>query len=135
MSHSDATSNAMKRSKRQIALTLFLLLISLQMAVLSYPLRFWKLGAAMAVMSLVALVLRVGWVVTLMIAGVYVGLILDPPIKSGTRESQMWETLSWICAGVTAGFFLGWIADEVNRDHLREATDADTDTDIDTDTD
>jgi hypothetical protein len=53
-----------------------------------------------------------GWIVPGTIFGVFFGaLVLNPRVKGGTPESQMWETIFCIVMGGTAGLFMGYVID------------------------
>ena len=69
--------------------------------------RLWEFLAGLCACSAVSLIFRMGWVVPCTIIGLGVGAFLDGPIKGGTYESQMWETVRSICGGAAAGFFVG----------------------------
>lgn len=69
------------------------------------------LGAGLGAMTLLSLTLRVGWIVPCMIAGVYLGMLLDPAVKGGTAESKMVGTVSWIVVGTIIGFVTGLFVD------------------------
>jgi hypothetical protein len=60
----------------------------------------------------VSIFLRVGWFVPFTIAGFYFGLfVLNPPVKGGTIEYQMHETVGWILVGTVGGFIIGAVID------------------------
>jgi hypothetical protein len=71
----------------------------------------WKLFAGLFVFMMVSLILRLGWLVPCMVVGTLTGIFLDPLIKGGTIESQMWETVRYICGGTIAGLVLGLVID------------------------
>ena len=48
-------------------------------------------------------IFRLGWLVPIIVFGTLMGLFLDPAIKGGTRESQMWETVRIICGETIIG--------------------------------
>ncbi|MBN2475468.1 MAG: hypothetical protein JXB62_12730 [Pirellulales bacterium] len=73
----------------------------------------WKLLAALFACSTVAIVFRLGWPVPCMILGILAGIALDPAIKGGTIDSQMWETVSCICVGAFIGLLIGVFLDAV----------------------
>ena len=105
----------MRRSKWQLAFTWLLLTFSVYVAVITHPSGPSQLAVSMGVAAFLALVLRVGWVIPCIIAGVYVGFMMDPDVKGGTFESQMFETVAFICGGAIVGFAVG-LAIDVRKD-------------------
>jgi len=71
----------------------------------------WKLLAGLSACTTAALIFRLGWLVPCIVLGTLAGILLDPAIKGGTIESQMWETVSYICFGAVAGFVVGLMID------------------------
>jgi hypothetical protein len=100
-----------KRSAYRIVFTLLLVVLSAQTIVVHYPYRVWLLGASLGAVAAITLFLRVGWTIPCMIGGVYAGLIADPPVKGGTPESQMWETVTAIVVGTVVGLLAGLAID------------------------
>ena len=104
-----------KRSAYRIVFTLLLVVLSTQTVVIHYPYRLWSLGASLGAVAAITLFLRVGWTIPCMIGGVYAGLIADPPVKGGTPESQMWETVWLIIFFTIAGLVVGLVIDAAGR--------------------
>ena len=96
-----------KHSAYRIGFTLFLVVLSALFAVGVYPQRPWLLGASLGTVAIITVFLRVGWTISCMIAGTYVGFFLDLGIKSGDHESQMMETASLIIMGTVVGLIVG----------------------------
>ena len=95
-----------------VVLTLLNVLVSASLGIAVYPRKGWYLCAAMGSVSAASLLLRCGWVVPCTIAGVYFGLLfLDPPVKGGTAESQMYETVGNIFVGTILGLGVGLFLD------------------------
>ncbi|MBN2581110.1 MAG: hypothetical protein JXB10_19160 [Pirellulales bacterium] len=92
----------------------------------------WKLFAGLFIFMMVSLILRLGWIVPCMVVGTLTGAFLDPMIKGGTIESQMWETVRYICGGAIVGLVLGLVIDGVcaesqyQNDKKPDATDQNT---------
>ena len=79
----------------------------------SYP---WRFGIALAILATVSIFLRVGWFVPFTIAGSYFGMIvLDPPVKGGTVDSQMNQTVMCVVLGTIGGFVIGAVLDARRR--------------------
>lgn len=97
----------MRRSRWQLAITWILLAFSVYVAVFTDPSLPSRLATLMGIAAFLALVLRVGWVIPCIIAGVYVGFMMDPDVKGGTLESQILETVAFICGGAIVGFVVG----------------------------
>lgn len=101
----------------RLVFTLLLLGYSATLAYSEFPHRVWLLGAGLGIVALVSLALPVGWVVPCTVAGVYLGMVLDPPVKGGTTESQMMETATWIVVGTVIGFVVGIWMDSSGTRH------------------
>ena len=69
------------------------------------------LYAALACYSMLAIILQFGWLVPCTVAGTYIGILMDPPIKGGSLVSQTVESTGWMIFGATFGLFAGWMAD------------------------
>jgi hypothetical protein len=59
--------------------------------------------------SAASLIFRWGWVVPCIVVGTICGFMMDSPVKSGSRLSQMWETVRCICSGFVVGFAVGML--------------------------
>ena len=104
------------KSRAQVGCLSALVLFSGYIAFMTFPYHAWTFGAALGILAFASLFLRVGWFVPLTIAGFYFGLfVLDPPIKGGTAESQMRETITCILMGTIGGFIVGALIDKFNQ--------------------
>lgn len=70
----------------------------------------WTLFACLCAGTIVAMAFRLGWLVPCIVIGTIVGLFLDPLVKSGSLESQMWETAWHIGGGIAVGSVVGVVA-------------------------
>lgn len=75
----------------------------------------WKLFSCLCAGTTAALVFRLGWLVPCVAFGTMVGLFFDPAVKGGTYESQIRETLTYICSGTIAGLVVGILATYLKR--------------------
>ena len=104
------------RPKRRVLLAVQILLAAITglLAVCVWSVdggQIWKLFAGLFACSTASLIFRLGWLVPCIVCGILAGIFLDPSIKGGTIESQMWETVSYICSGAVAGFVVGLVID------------------------
>ncbi len=88
---------------------------------------FWRLYSGLFAGSTTALLFRSGWLIPCTVCGTIFGIFLDPPIKGGTIDSQMWETVSSLWSGVIAGIVIGFVID-VTLTAPENETDNDRDT-------
>lgn len=116
--------NAVRHKTRtQMGCLVALICFSAFLAFTAYPYGVWRFGAAFAILALASVFLRVGWFVPFTIAGAYFGMfVLDPPVKGGTIESQMNETVGCILFGSVAGFVIGASIDMARRPDRRLET-------------
>ena len=68
---------------------------------------FWRLYAGLFAGSMTALIFRSGWVVPCVVIGTLLGILIDPPIKSGPIDAQIWETVSCLWSGTISGLVIG----------------------------
>jgi hypothetical protein len=118
----DAVRNATVRSEANRLPVLASLLLTIGLSALA--IRHWyllgfvagdvRLFAALAVACCISTLLRMGWMVPCLVFGTFCGILLDPLIKGGTVESQMWETVTSIATGAVLGLCVG-LALEVTR--------------------
>jgi len=92
-----------RSSRYRVGFTLVLVAFSAWVAVVNYPYLSWLLCGGLGLVAGASIFLRVGWATPCMIAGVYVGMILDAHVKGGTAESQMYETVWAITLGAAFG--------------------------------
>jgi hypothetical protein len=118
------TSTAKHKTRFQKGCLVMLVCFFAFLALSAYPHDEWRFGAVFGLISLVSLFLRVGWVVPLTIAGIYFGMILDPPVKDGNMESRYKKTVCNILFGAIAGFAAGAFID-ATRDARRHQAAAD----------
>jgi hypothetical protein len=83
--------------------------------------KIWRLFAGLAVCSYVSVVFRAGWLVPCVVLGTIVGMLLDPAVKGGDADSQIWETVQHVVSGTFLGLVAGLLADSAPR---REASNA-----------
>ena len=68
--------------------------------------------AGITVICLIAVLLRWGWLLPCTLLGIIIGAAcLDSPVISGSRESQMRETIASIILGTFIGFGVGLLID------------------------
>jgi hypothetical protein len=67
---------------------------------------------AMFLYSAACIVFRWGWVIPCVVGGAICGLFMDNAVKSGSNESQMWETVGSLFFGCFCGFIVGIILDQ-----------------------
>jgi len=104
-----------RNSPEQIGCSVLLIIYSAFFVCLHIPYYGWRFGAALGVLAIASLLLRVGWLGLCTIAGVYFGMeVLDPAVKSGTIEYQMRETIFNTSIGAILGFVVGVVADVYN---------------------
>jgi len=72
----------------------------------------WKLYAGLFAGSMVSLLFRSGWLIPCLVCGTIIGDFSDPPIKGGSIESQMWETVSCLWTGTIVGLLIGYVIDK-----------------------
>ena len=89
------------------------------------------LFACLSVYSMVAAILRLGWLVPCTIIGVTIGVFLDPLIKRGTIESQMGQTVTRICYGTLVGLVVGFIIDINSSSHSIDKQNSKNETEAD----
>lgn len=68
---------------------------------------YWRLYAGLFAGSMTALIFRSGWLIPCTVCGTLFGIFIDPPIKSGPIDAQMWQTVSNLWSGVIAGLVMG----------------------------
>ena len=69
--------------------------------------------------SVASVIFPWGWAVPCIVIGALISVMMDKPIKGGSMESQMWETIGRIWLGVFSGFVVGLILDRFTPDVLR----------------
>ena len=99
--------------------------LSAGMSIPMFPDGPWIWPAMWGTFAVVAMFLRVGWVVTMLIAGIYSGLILDAEIKGGSIVSQTTEMVTNLLTGVGLGLLSGlaidlWVARDRKRRRRRK---------------
>ena len=103
-------------SKSQLGCLFVLVCFSALLAFTAYPDPLWGFGAAFGLLALFSIFRPVGWFLPCTIAGVYLGVfVLDSPVKGGTIESQMKETIGCILFGAIVGFVFGACIDARQR--------------------
>jgi hypothetical protein len=90
-----------------LTLNAFLIVGSIFDAGVQYPFGGHAFPVAMGAMSLLCLLMNLGWGPTLAILGAYIGYILDPCVKSGPEDVSVWETVEFIMSGAALGFCAG----------------------------
>lgn len=70
--------------------------------------------SALAVLSILAAVLRFGWVYPCTILGLLIA-VLPPRVGGGPADVQMWEELRWIAFCIGSGLMIGFIIDGAFR--------------------
>ena len=68
---------------------------------------FWRLYAGLFAGNMTAFIFRSGWLIPCTVCGTLFGIFIDPPIKSGPIDAQMWQTVSCLWSGVIAGLVMG----------------------------
>ena len=97
-----------KKSRLRLGCLTLLVAFSAFIAFMTFPYRTWPFGAGLGTLAFVSIFLRVGWLVPFTIAGFYCGLfVLDPVVKGGTSETQMYETVTYVFFGTIIGFVIG----------------------------
>ncbi|QDT26876.1 hypothetical protein Enr10x_21870 [Gimesia panareensis] len=99
------------RSRVLLTVQILLTLLTGSFALLSWwndSVYFWRLYSGLFAGSLTALIFRSGWLIPCTVCGTLFGIFLDPTIKGGTIDSQMWETVSSLWSGVIAGVVFGF---------------------------
>jgi O-antigen ligase len=88
-------------------------------AVLAWPAAKGRFSATYTILGLCCLTAawtRSGWLIPSTVFGVIVGMfVLDPSVKGGDAESQMWETVSYIILGSVGGLVFGLTLDGLAR--------------------
>ena len=114
------------KTRSQIGCLIVLVCFSAFLALVSYPSGASRLAAAFGLLALTSIFLRVGWFVPFTIAGSYFGmLVLDPPLKGGTIDSQMDQTVRCILVGTIVGFAVGALIDVSCRGGTRHTLGSD----------
>ena len=71
----------------------------------------WMPAAVFALQAMVAAILRFGWTAPCLLAGVILGVWLDPLVKGGTVDSQIYETINNLLIGAAIGLTVGIMMD------------------------
>lgn len=110
---------AARKGPRRVRLTLnlLILLFSAFVAVRTYPYLASCFATVLGLASLLALVIRAGWLIPCTILGTYAGMFLFAPgIGGGTALSQMIDTALAICLGTALGVVAGLALDARRSD-------------------
>jgi hypothetical protein len=94
----------------RIEFTLILLVVS-GLLVYSYPQRIWLFGLILGAVATITIFLRVGWAIPCVIAGAYVGLFANGPVRSGPIDAQMWQDVRAIVVFSIVGLLTGLAVD------------------------
>lgn len=117
------TKRTEPRSRLQIAFTWNLLLISLPAIGTTDSFAGWLIVASLGFFSLLALVLRVGWVVPCTIAGAYVGVAgtMDQHGYGSTVEDHIRSVTILLMTCTIVGLVMGLFIDGSNRPGQNES--------------
>lgn len=72
--------------------------------------QFW-LSLSLLGYSVIAFVIRSGWLIPCLLLGIMIGVWLDPSVKGGTAESKIQETEESIYFGAGCGMLIGLISE------------------------
>jgi hypothetical protein len=108
-----------KLKRWPIIINILLLLWSIFAIIRLYPWNGYKIHAIGGALSLISIVLNAGWTPTLTILGAYLGFILDAHVKSGTKESQLIETIITFILCSLVGCASGLVADLSIRERVK----------------
>ena len=95
----------------QVGLNSLLIVGSIRFASVSYPAPICSLFIGLGMVSLLCIVLKTGWTSPMTILGVYVGIVLDAHVKSGSADAQIMETVRTIATSTGIGLFFGLLID------------------------
>lgn len=100
-------SSVPKRPRSLIGCLILIVLFSAFNALVTFPYGVVAFGS-FGVIALVSIFLRVGWCVPFTIAGFYFGMfVLNPSLKHGPIDAQMYETVGLVATGTVVGFGIG----------------------------
>lgn len=123
------TDHRPPRSRTLLAVQILLIIITGLFTFLAWSNdigQVWKLYAGLFAVSMAALIFRSGWLIPCTVCGTIIGDLSDPPVKGGTIDSQMWETVSCLWSGVIAGILIGFSID-ATLSELEDETDNEED--------
>ncbi len=110
-----------RKSRIQVGYLVVLVSLSSFVAIRSYPHASFVCFLGFGAISLLSIIVRVGWFVPCTICGVYCGIFVDATTKHGTFEWQMYGTVLTVLASTTIGLVLGILLDAASRP-LEEGT-------------
>lgn len=84
--------------------------------------RWWIIAAIFVFYIALAIVLD-SWLIRCTLLGILLGRTLDPPVKCGTLETQVQESVSWLVFGVTVGILTGLAIEAFRVPNKRDGED------------
>ena len=94
-----------------VLLNALLMVISALAAWRCYPWLAYQMFLGIAAVCLCGLLLPRYWTVGSLMIGIYFGLMMDSPVKSGTKATQLWNTFESMMKWGIIGLLIGILID------------------------
>ena len=104
-----------RRSRANLTFTVLMAALSACLAFAMYPYPMCIIAASMSVICLMAILVRVGWYVPCLVAGVCVRLLFVQMARLSSFEWQMYVTVTAVSLGAIAGCCFGLAIDSAER--------------------